>query len=504
MAVIRMSPEDRAALERFERLKKSIFSATDVDTTEDDIQRRERRKRLEKDPEAWFKYYFPHYCTCEPADFQKKAAKRVLVNDEWYEVRAWSRELAKSTRTMLETLYQTLTGQKKTVILASSSLDSAKRLLAPYRANLEANQRLINDYGAQENPGKWTEGAFTTLSGVGFVALGAGQSPRGLRNEALRPDKIIIDDIDTDEDCRNPTIILNKWDWIERALMGTRSISQPLQVIVCGNIIAEDCCVVRAMDKADHSDVINIRNSRGRSTWPQKNSEKHIDRVLSTISYNAAQGEYFNNPVTQGQVFKELNYKKALPIHQYDALCTYIDPSWKDTKKNDYKAVVLVGRKGAEFHVIRAYVEQTTTARMIEWLYDIREIVGERPCYYYMEEVFIQDTLLKAVYEEGAKRGAVIPLQGDKRKKTDKFTRIEALLEPLNRTGNLWLNETEKTMPGMKTLEDQFKALAPKSRAHDDGPDAVEGAIYILKSKVMDGAPINSIPRNAFKNKNRY
>lgn len=36
-------------------------------------------------------------------------------------------------------------------------------------------------------------------------------------------------------------------------------------------------------------------------------------------------------------------------------------------------------------------------------------------------------------------------ITGDEEKKTDKATRIEANLEPLNREGNLVLNEAERT-----------------------------------------------------------
>lgn len=73
--------------------------------------------------------------------------------------------------------------------------------------------------------------------------MGAGQSPRGTRNEAIRPDVILIDDIDTDEECRNKQRIKDKMKWIEEALYGTRSISNPLLWLVCGNIIAKYCCV---------------------------------------------------------------------------------------------------------------------------------------------------------------------------------------------------------------------------------------------------------------------
>src|SRR5690606_16025631 len=116
---------------------------------------------------------------------------------------------------------------------------------------------------------------------------------RGLRAEEIRPDLLVFDDFDTDEDCRNPDIVNQKWDWVERAAIGTRSISNPLLVIWNGNIIAEDCCTLRAMAAADYYKIVNIRDENGKSTWPQKNSEEAIDIALRFLSYAAIQAEYY-------------------------------------------------------------------------------------------------------------------------------------------------------------------------------------------------------------------
>ena len=78
-------------------------------------------------------------------------------------------------------MYLTLSGRKKNVILSSNNETNAIRLLAPYRANLEANGRIKAYYGEQFNIGYWTDKEFITKGGA-FRALGAGQSPRGSRN----------------------------------------------------------------------------------------------------------------------------------------------------------------------------------------------------------------------------------------------------------------------------------------------------------------------------------
>lgn len=513
---------EKQRLSKWQKSLQELFAGTTIDSEEPDHVRKERIHALETDPEAWFRYYFPGYSYAEPAEFHKAATKRVLVHPEWYEVRMWSRELAKSTRTMMEVFYLTFVGhpemgnelrvtdsamtmerkKKRYVLLISNSLDNATRLLMPYKANLELNKRLIQDYGRQESAGAWQAAEFTTASGIGFRAIGAGQSPRGSRNEEARPDIILFDDVDTDADCLNTDIVARHWRWIEEAAIGTRSVSQPTSIIFCGNRIALDCCIVRAARLADEVTVVNIRDENGVSTWPEKNTEQHIDRVLAQKSYAAAQKEYYNNPISEGAVFQKMAYKPIAPLHEYQALVCYTDPSYKDT--NDYKATILVGKWQEEFHIIKCYLELATTAQMIEWHKQIMKLVGANACYYYMEEVFMQDVLVREVALSGRQEGITIPVRGDKRKKPDKFMRIESLLEPLHRNGLLYLNEAERHNPHMQRLDEQFVAFSAGSRAHDDGPDAVEGAIWKINEKMSIAAQgsLMAYPRPV--NANRY
>src|SRR5690606_6644809 len=218
----------KAYIEQWQEFRDNIHKSTPVDLNENIVEKKKRIANLEANPESWFKYYFPNFYTHEPAPFHKKATKRVLSNAEWFEVRSWARELSKSGRTMMEVLMLVLTGKKKNIIMVSATESNAKRVLLPYKSILEANRRIINDNGTQEDFVKWDEGEFVTISGVTFRAIGAGQPPRGTRNDAVRPDVILIDDIDTDEECRNPKRIQTKMEWIEQALIPTRSIGVPL------------------------------------------------------------------------------------------------------------------------------------------------------------------------------------------------------------------------------------------------------------------------------------
>ena len=275
---------DRQALAAWENFHKAMLRGIEIDgsLTRQEIGR--QREALEADPIKWIKFFFPSYAKYDFAPFHVAAIRRIIANDEWYEVLSWSRELAKSTVAMFIIMYLVLTGRKHFVALASATIDSARRLLLPYKAAFESNARIKQFYGTQTVLGQWTDSEFTCKCGAKFVALGAGNAPRGMRNEAIRPDILYMDDYDTDEDCRNPVTLDKKWDWFEKALYPTRSISESTLILWCGNIIAKDCCIVRAGQRAKHWDVVNIRDKNGKSTWPQKNTEEFIDRTLSNVS----------------------------------------------------------------------------------------------------------------------------------------------------------------------------------------------------------------------------
>ncbi|MDR2890752.1 MAG: hypothetical protein LBV18_04000 [Alistipes sp.] len=492
-----MKQTDRDALREWEQFKDDIRRATpvDPDMSPADIER--HRAELEKKPVEWMRFFFPAYAKYAFAKFQVKAIIRLIKNGEWYEVLSWSRELAKSTICMFIVLNLTLTGKKKNVLLTSNNKDNAVRLLAPYRANLEANGRIKAYYGIQQSVGNWAEDEFITRDGVAFRALGAGQSPRGSRNEAIRPDVLLMDDFDTDEECRNPDILNKKWDWFEKALYPTRSTSEPTLVLWCGNIIARDCCITRAGAKADHWDIVNIRDSEGKSTWPEKNTEEDIDRVLSKIGTKAAQGEYFNNPVTEGEIFTELTWGKVPSLKQFQFLVAYGDPapSEKVSKQSSTKAAWLCGWYKDKFYVIKGFLDRGLNSDFIDWYFLLNEYVkGQTVVYNYVENNSLQDPFFQQVFKpllakKRQEKGIELSITADSDKKTDKATRIEANLEPLNRENRLVLNIDEKDNPHMKRLADQFLLFTLSLKFPADGPDCVEGGLRIVRKKVGQLAP---------------
>lgn len=479
-------------LELWKRHSDNLFREDAINVDETPLEKKKRIADLEAKPEEWKKYYFSKFCTAEPAPFHLDASKQILNNPEYYIVLSWSRELAKSTRTMMDVIYLVMTGKKKNILLVSYSSDNAEMLLRPYKNVFEQNERLRNDYGDQVNFGNWKEKKFVLSNGASFRAIGKGESPRGAKNDEARPDVILIDDIDTDEECRNPDRIKESVNWIEQALIPTRSISNPLLIIACGNVIANYCCITEMAKRADKHEIINIRDKNGKSSWPQKNSEAHIDRVLSQISWASAQKEYFNNPIIEGTVFKEIYYDKVPKLKDCDSVVIYSDPatSNKDKGKASTKGVIVIGKKGLKYYVYRVWLDTMGNSKFIDCLFEAYEYViseGVDVCKVYVENNSLQDpfyeqVLYPLIRQKANDTGKALPITPDTRRKAEKYFRIEGTLEPLNRLGNLIFNEKEKKNPHMQRMESQMLGVSEKAKMMD-GPDMLEGGVWILQNR---------------------
>ena len=492
---------DKQALDIWEKFRKGIRKSTPVDLSETAEQKKKRITELEADPQKWKKYYFPRYFKYPSPGFHLEASKRIHKNFKqkrhWYDVRHWARGLSKSTTCLFDVLFLVLTGQLHNVILTSSTYDAAENFLTKYQCELDSNDRIINDYGKQELSGNWSMGNFNTRNGAKFMAIGARQSPRGNGNQEIRPDCIIVDDFDTDEECRNPDIINQKWDWFEKALFFTVDVSEPYLIIWNGNIIAEDCCVVRAGKIADHVETINIRDENGVSVWPQKNSEADIDYQISKVSYEAAQQEMFNNPIRQGQTFKEITYGKCPKLKELQFVIQYADPATsnrdrpaqKSKAQNSCKSVSLLGYLDQKFYLYKCWLDHTTNSNFVDWMYAGRNYVGSATQLYSLIEnntlqnPFYEQVLLPLIFDKGKEYGGALMITPDTTAKPDKWFRIEGTLEPLVRLGLLVLNIDEKDNPHMKRMEAQFKGASANSKLMD-GPDCVQGGIKFIQNKI--------------------
>ena len=480
---------------------RQIQSITDTKSLirETAVQKEQRIRRLQKDYAAFCEYYFPHFLQLRDkvtgevirivhnAPFHNAAANKVKNTPNLKAVFKWPRGHAKSTHMDIFTPLWLMFQPKRLInfmVVVGKSEDSANRLLGDIQAELQYNKRIIADYGKQMSMGDWTEGEFTTKDGVHFLACGRGQSPRGLRKRESRPDYIVIDDLDDDELCRNPRRVREMTDWVKEALFGALDVGRG-RFIMVGNLISKtsvlaDICKTKGV----HVSEVKAVDGEGNPMWREKWTKEEARTYAEFVGYRAWNKEMMHNPIIEGTVFRQewIKYAKRPAWREFDEFVLYIDPSWKSKKSNDTKAAKLWGKYKSQLWHLRAFVRKASVAELVRWCYDLYEWSLEQniPIRFMMEASFMQDIILDDFTIEGTQRGYQLPITGDKRKKPDKFQRVEAI-SPLWERGFVFYDISQKDDPDMQAGIAQTLAFEKGMSGNDDAPDADEGAIWQLQ-----------------------
>lgn len=466
------------------------------------------RKLREVEPSYgnWFSFFFPHYAKSACAWYQVKMAELIVSHKSIRLLNEIFRSGGKSVHVdMGIPLYLYLVMKDLFfMLLMGETEEKAARLLSDIQAELQYNELLKTYYGERFQFGSWAEGDFITVDGVQFLSLGFGQNPRGARKQNKRPDYISVDDVDNKRHVNNDRMMRESVDYITEEIWGLfdaednaterfiysnnnfhkNSITNRLKLFfnetiqknkdqkIVSNTLFHVLTVPAVKDI--HSFIPN---------WPEKTSAKYWRAKYNNTPYRSFMREYMHVHIQDGAIFKheDILYNEPLALNKYDALCFYGDMSYKANA--DYKALVLVGKAGKEFHIIAAYLRQKSRRDAAIWLYDYyeRHKLEKYNIRYKIEGLFAQDDFVNDFDEIGEERGYYIPMVADKRPKEGKYDRVESLSGFFERH-NVYFNK-KALNADMQTLIDQLLAFEKGSQAHDDGPDAMHGAFSYVNMR---------------------
>ncbi|AUX17151.1 hypothetical protein [Flavobacterium columnare] len=231
-----MTPALQKLLKQYEEHCRKVAQATTIKVNESPGDKLKRIQELEKDYVKWFEYYFPMYAKAPCAPYHIEIANLIINNKILDILLEIYRSGAKSVHAdMGIPLYLYFTKDLFFMLLIGQTVDKAKKLISDIQAQLQYNQRIINDYGQRYKYGDWSEGDFSTIDGVKFVSRGFRQSVRGLREQAERPDYIVIDDVDSKELCNNEKRSRKAYEWVWEDLKGTFDEGSKRKRFVCAN-----------------------------------------------------------------------------------------------------------------------------------------------------------------------------------------------------------------------------------------------------------------------------
>ena len=140
----------------------------------------------------------PQYFTTEFAPFHKEIFDLWDSDAEYVMLvmpRGWGKTTLLQMLMMREGLYQ----RSNFTLFISDTNDQAEEKLEAMKEEFATNESVLEFFGEQFNKKHWLKGDFTINSGTTYKCRGAGQSMRGIKKRNHRPDLIIIDDLENDE-----------------------------------------------------------------------------------------------------------------------------------------------------------------------------------------------------------------------------------------------------------------------------------------------------------------
>jgi len=186
-----------------------------------------------------------------------------------------------------------------------------------------------------------------------------------------------------------------------------------------------------------------------------------------------------NEPTPEGGFFKEDWIHYYHPDILKDRTLTvvgFFDPSLETGASSDYKAFITLGwdQQEMSLYVMDAVIQKTTLDQILRTIFNRHQQFGYQMVG--VEDNLFQRLLLKEFDRIGKERDQFLPVKGVTHR-IAKETRV-ASLSPFLERGKL------RFIRGHSDQELLVEQLLyfPSRTLHDDGPDALEGAVNLAQS----------------------
>lgn len=480
----------------------------------------ERRARAWDDFGFFVPTYFPHYATAAPSKMHQwvfsNLPRSVNAREGLRLAMAAPRGEAKSTIvTQLFVLWCVVTGRKRFAIIVMDTYEQAAEMLEAMKAELEFNARLKMDFPEATGRGRiWRDGVCVTVNDVKIKAFGSGTKMRGQRHGPHRPDIVVGDDLENDENVRSPAQRDKLERWLKSSVLNLGSADGSMDVIILGTILHHDSVLARLlrnklwttkhwqamvswpdnMDLWDQWEALLLNDGRdaARAFYQQRVDEMNAGATVSwpalrdlytlmlkraTDGHDAFDREQQNDPSAgdAAPLASSIKLFGGLTPQAHWLWFGAVDPSLGKAGQSRDPSAILVGaldRTLKRLYVWRANIKKRLPAKIIA---DMIALQREFNCVSWVcEAVQFQEFLRTEIVRQSIDAGvpiAAFPTQPI----SDKTLRIEAL-QPFMEGGFIHIHKD------CLTLIEQLKHFP--NGDHDDGPDALEMLVKFAFSRI--------------------
>lgn len=515
------------------RTHRELFKRYNAGTSVDELRRELAAIDLEYFGRAYLHHYFERKSPAFHGELNDIWLTGVLKGkDPYHEAEVISkmdgcrraiaapRGHAKSTNlTFKNAIHAILYRYKHYILILSDSSDQAEGFLEDIAVEFEDNPLIIRDFGELEgNP--WNSGVIRTTTDIKVEAIGSGKKVRGRRHRNYRPDLIILDDIENDENVRTPEQRTKLSSWFDKAV--SKAGDTYTDFVYIGTMLHYDSLLAKVMKKPDYKSVLykgvisfatdtqlwaeweniytNLANEAHEADaltffeankpemlngsavlWEEKQSYYKLMCMKVSEGEASFNSEIQNEPVDpESCLFNPewFDYYNEAEIDFRTKEFIFIgavDPSLGKNKRSDTSAIIVLAKntKTGYIYVLKASVERRKPDAIIDDVLDTHRQL----CRDYIkgfsrfgvEVVQFQQFFKDILAQKSAAQGLYLPVE-EIQSLAPKHMRIQSL-QPFIKNGYIKFNERHKT------LLEQLKVY-PMGR-NDDGPDGLEMAVKL-------------------------
>jgi predicted phage terminase large subunit-like protein len=430
-------------------------------------------------------------------------------------------------------------GYRKNIVIVSDTGEQVEQFILDIKNNLEDNELLLADFGNLVQRKKiWRQREIATDNDIHLVGKSAGQSLRGIKYNSVRPDLIIIDDLENDENVETDGQRVKLYNWFTKVLLKCGGVNPIFTYI--GTVINYSALLYKVINSVQFSrwnrasykavykfsdsplweqwekimsDLTLGNNAKDKAydfykkhqkemlknvktLWPQKEEDYYYNLMMERFedeeSFNS---ELQNDPLTDDmRIFKIdwLDRSMYSELPDITEVWYSVDVSMGKSKKSDTSAIIGVG-KGIDnyYYVLEADVQRKRSPDIIieDMAWHISKYYDKLKGFAVETDVFLE-FVAKIMKDRLVEKGLYVNwVELKQAQNGSKELRIKSLTNPIKH-GYIRFHESQREL---------LKQLRNYPKDSDDAVDALQmvmSIIYKIESSSFSFGGISSQPKS--------
>lgn len=439
----------------------------------------------------WGHHFLPKYFSKPTPDFHYELVKTFFRKGNDYT--ACPRGFGKTSIVQLCILFSCANGLDEFVVLLEKTATEANEVLEVVREEAQTNDEILRIYGdltkvnakgkdqinIRDSLGDFFMNG-CRIRGKGFDTL-----TRGFKSRHVRPTRIILDDVESDEHIDS---VEQRKQYLSSYISAViPSVDNDIGVIKMFGTILHDDSLLNTLINNHNGKIYRAWDKEHNLLWPsnwtvEKLEQKRNDMRIGGNSDAAFYKEYFNQPLDEdSQKFRRnmFQYFKNLDLPELrkkpNRIYTLVDPAISKKTTADFTAVVTV----MVDELNRIFILEITRARLNP-IETIKAIFAHyerwNPIYVGIETTSYQKALKYFINEEKLKKDSTVRTMNivEINPTLDKITKISKL-QPKYAILNVFHNSDDHNTP---LLEEEL--IRFPVGVHDDILDCISNIIEII------------------------